>query len=52
MESMGYVFGIMGFVIGAAALNKVTSLKKEFDQLKQSLENLGVLKTQQESEKK
>ena len=52
METVGYVFGIMGFVFGAAALNKVKSLKKEFDQLMQDLENSGVLKTQQESGKK
>lgn len=52
MESMGFVFGIMGFVIGAAALSQVKNLKKEFDQLRQSLEDSGVLKTQQGSEKK
>ncbi len=52
METTAFVFGIMGFVLGAGAMNKFSSLQKEFEKLKKSLEDSGVIKAQPESENK
>lgn len=52
METTAFAFGIMGFMFGAAALNKFSTLQKEFEKLKKSLEDSGVIKAQPESENK
>ena len=36
METTAFVFGIMGFVLGAGAMNKFSSLQKEFKKLKKT----------------
>lgn len=38
------VFGIIGMTFGMAALGLVVKLRKEFDELKQSLNDSGLLK--------
>ncbi len=53
------VFGILGFTLGSAgvtfaiiAWGQIASLNKEFEDLKKSLEDSGVLKERTESEDK
>ena len=51
-ETMGFIFGSMGITFVAAAMSKIASLRKEFDDLKKKLKDSGVLKEQTESEDK
>ena len=44
MESMGYIMGSAGFVFALMAFGPITTLRKEFDDLKKQLGDCGVLK--------
>lgn len=52
MESVGFVFGISGMTFGIIAWGLIATLRKEFEDLKKSLEDSGVLKEQAKSEDK
>lgn len=43
MEALGYIFGMAGLSFAIMAWGQVSSLKKEFDELKKTLEEQGVL---------
>lgn len=49
METIGFVFGMMGMSYAVIAWGKVASLRKEFEELKKNLEDSGVLNDQSES---
>ena len=49
METIGFVFGMIGMSFGIIAWGLVGSLRKEFEDLKKNLEDSGVLKDQTES---
>lgn len=44
METMGYIFGLAGLSFALMAWEKIATLRKEFESLKQQLEQGGVLK--------
>ncbi len=49
---MGFIFGMSGLSFAIIAWGQIASLKKEFEDLKKSLEDSGVLKERAESEDK
>ncbi len=49
METIGFIFGMMGMSYAVIAWGLVGSLRKEFEDLKKNLEDSGVLKDQTES---
>ncbi len=49
METIGFIFGIIGMGMATTAWGLVGSLRKEFEDLKKNLEDSGVLKDQIES---
>ena len=54
MEAFGIIgmnFGMAGVFFGILAWRQICCLKKEFKDLKQNLEDSGVLKEQTESER-
>ena len=44
MESLGYIFGLAGLAFAIIAWGKIEGLKKDFEELKKQLEELGVIK--------
>ncbi len=55
MEVIGiaaFMFAVFGIYYGKSALNQVTQLRYEHEALKKNLKELGVLKEEQEPEKK
>ena len=59
METIGFVFGIIGMSLGTTGMTfgivssgHIASLRKEFEDLKKNVEDSGVLKEQAESEDK
>ena len=49
METLGFVFGMTGMSFGIIAWGLVANLRKEFEDLKKSLQDNGVVKDQTES---
>ncbi len=49
METIGFVFGMLGMSLAIIGWGLVGSLRKEFEDLKKNLEDSGVLKDQTES---
>ena len=49
METMGYIFGLAGLSFALMAWEKIAALRKEFESLKQQLEQSGVLKKEKGS---
>ncbi len=49
METIGFVFGMLGMSLAIIGWGLVASLRKEFEDLKKNLEDSGVLKDQTES---
>ncbi len=49
METIGFVFGMLGMSLAIIAWGLVGCLRKEFEDLKKNLEDSGVLKNQTES---
>ncbi len=43
METMGFIFGIIGISLATTATSKTARLRKEFEDLKKNLEYSGVL---------
>ncbi len=50
MESIGFVFGMLGMSLAIIGWGLVGSLRNEFEDLKKNLEDSGVLKDQTESQ--
>lgn len=38
MEKIGFIFGLMGFIFGAAAIGQINVLKKEVEKLKSQID--------------
>ena len=49
METMGFIFGMTGMSFGIIAWGLIGNLRKEFEDLKKSLQDNDVLKDQTES---
>ena len=52
METLGFVFGMLGMSLAIVGWGLIGSLRKEFEDLKKNLEDSGVLKDQTESQDK
>ena len=44
MENMGFVFGMSGVTFAIIAWGQIAALRKEFEELKQKVEIMGVTK--------
>ena len=49
MESIGFVFGMLGMSLAIIGWGLVGNLRNEFEDLKKNLEDSGILKDQTES---
>jgi hypothetical protein len=38
MANIGFIFGLMGFIFGAAAIGQVSALKKDVEKLKSQID--------------
>jgi hypothetical protein len=50
METTAFAFGIIGTTFAIIAWERIAALKKEFEKLKKSLEDSGVLKADSQSD--
>ena len=50
METVGFIFGLSGLSFAIIAWGQISSLRKEFEDLKRNLEDSGVLKEQPKPE--
>ncbi len=49
MEQIGFVFGVMGLTFALIAMEKLSSLRKDFNKMKNDLADSGIIKVNKES---
>lgn len=52
MEQIGFVFGVSGLAFALIAMEKLSSLRKDFDKMKNDLADSGIIKVNNEASDK